>query len=194
MKALFVFASSIIFVVVCHGQNVYRNTKGESNTYAILPTNTLPERGDDVMLSAPAVLTEMIIGYFTDVTNVTGRETFKIRFYNVDEAGSPTTPIYETSELPARVGPNNFTQAQRILLPNIEVPASFVWSWQSGGSLDGSVGNRIGPQLVGRPDIGFSDDFYWRRVPPNTAWDKLLGGGWPSHRAVAKLRGVVLDW
>jgi hypothetical protein len=139
----------------------------------VLTAGENTERGDEVVLTAGTTLTEMTFYFITDVLLPTGTENWRVRIYQengpvVSGKASPGTVLYDGTVL-ASMG----WRPQRVVLPNVVVPATFAWTLLAGGgTVSGTAGNQMGLNFIGPPtgSSGTSDNTMWRRNQAASAW------------------------
>lgn len=159
-------------------ENVYRNGPADQATssifrFATVTAGVSQEWGDQVTLAGTGrTLTEMTVYTVGDFNPPTGAERIRIRFYvpNGAPVGSPPLPapgtnLWDSGPLPMKPG----WRAQRIAVPMIVVPDTFVWTATFEG-VSGLPFDRAGLCYFGPPTIGASSDKVWRRTNSSQPW------------------------
>jgi len=179
MKAVFIL---ICLAVGCRSivaaENVYRNGPADQATSSIFRFATVTggvsqEWGDQVTLAGTGrAITEMTLYTVGDFNPPTGSEKINIRFYVPDGAavGNPPLPapgtlLWDSGPLPVKPG----WRAQRIEVPSVVVPETFVWTATFEG-VSGIPFDRAGLCYFGPPTKGASSDRVWRRTNPTQPW------------------------
>lgn len=175
-----------------NGAGVMMNTYQHSYAPGVITNGSTNERGYEVLLAGPAVLTGMLgsyVSYFNTGGGFpppTGAETFRVRLYAEDGAavssgapyaysvGAPTTILYDSGQIPmVYFGSQMFS----IKLPNVAVPANFAYTCKPEGFLQdtANLNSTWGQQLCGPPTTGpATKHALWRRNEPAAAW-QLVG-------------------
>jgi len=154
-------------------ENVYRNGPADQATssifrFATVTAGVSQEWGDEVTLgSSGHTITEMMVYTVGDFDPPVGSEQIRIRLYVPDGAPvgtpplpSPGTVLWDSGPLAMKPG----WRAQRIAVPDIVVPDTFVWT-ASFENVSGLPFNRAGLTYFGPPSKGASSDFVWRKNP-----------------------------
>ncbi len=179
MKAVFIL---ICLAAAClptvAAENVYRNGPADQATSSIFRFATVTggvsqEWGDQVTLAGTGrTITEMTVYTVGDFNPPTGAERIRIKFYVPDGApvgnpplAAPGTVLWDSGPLPMKPG----WRAQRIDVPMIVVPNTFVWTATFEG-VTGNPFNRAGLCYFGPPTKGTSSDRVWRRTNPSQPW------------------------